>query len=160
VYPQFDSLKQAADRCVKELGSIDYVMSVHSPTGQMLVNTKLTGLPIYSAGAAGNFVAPLSGLTPNGFRAVLEIDTVGTFNTIKATIDHLVQSARRNPSPNEAMTTGGRILAVTATFHLTGMPLQAHVAAAKAAVDSLMASVALASRPTRSRREGSATRRV
>lgn len=35
------------------------------------------------------------------------------------------------------------MLAVSATFHYTGMPLQSHVSAAKAAVDSLMASVAL-----------------
>ena len=32
---------------------------------------------------------------------------------------------------------------MSATFHYTGMPLQAHVAAAKAGVDSLMTSVAL-----------------
>ena len=32
---------------------------------------------------------------------------------------------------------------MSATFHYTGMPLQAHVSAAKAAIDSLMASVAL-----------------
>jgi hypothetical protein len=32
---------------------------------------------------------------------------------------------------------------VSATFHLTGMPLQSHVSAAKAAVDALMGSVAL-----------------
>lgn len=36
-----------------------------------------------------------------------------------------------------------RVIFVSATFHFTGMPLQAHVSAAKAAVDSLCASVAL-----------------
>lgn len=54
-----------------------------------------------------------------------------------------MQSAARNPNPNPSGATGGRIVAVSATFHYTGMPLQAHVSAAKAAVDSLMASVAL-----------------
>lgn len=98
---------------------------------------------VFSAGAAGNFVSPLSALSPNGFKAVIEIDTIGTFNTIKATIPYLVQSASRNPNPNPSGTTGGRILAVSATFHYTGMPLQSHVSAAKAAVDSLMGSVAL-----------------
>lgn len=96
-----------------------------------------------SAGAAGNFISPLSALSPNGFKAVIEIDTIGTFNTIKATIPYLVQSAARNPNPNPSGSTGGRIVAVSATFHYTGMPLQSHVSAAKAAVDSLMASVAL-----------------
>lgn len=117
----FDSLKAAADRCVKELGAIDFVI----------------------AGAAGNFIAPISGLSPNAFKSVIDIDTIGTFNTVKATIPHLVESAKRNPNPNDAGTTGGRILSVSATFHYTGMPLQAHVSAAKAAVESLMASVAL-----------------
>ncbi|KAK1771421.1 NAD(P)-binding protein [Phialemonium atrogriseum] len=117
----FDSLKSAADRCATELGAIDFVI----------------------AGAAGNFISPISALSPNGFKAVIEIDTIGTFNTIKATIPHLVQSAARNPNPNPSGATGGRIVAVSATFHYTGMPLQAHVSAAKAAVDSLMASVAL-----------------
>lgn len=119
----FDSLKAAADRCVKELGAIDFVI----------------------AGAAGNFVAPISGLSPNGFRSVIEIDTIGTFNTVKATVPHLVESAARNPNPPPAgqVGTGGRILAVSATFHYTGLPLQSHVSAAKAGVDSIMSSVSL-----------------
>ncbi|KAL2021321.1 hypothetical protein VTK56DRAFT_7292 [Thermocarpiscus australiensis] len=117
----YESLKAAAERCVKELGAIDYVV----------------------AGAAGNFVAPIAGLSPNAFKSVIDIDTIGTFNTVKATIPYLVESAARNPNPNPAGTTGGRLVAVSATFHYTGMPLQAHVSAAKAAVDALMGSVAL-----------------
>lgn len=62
---------------------------------------------------------------------------------MKATIPHLVASATRNPSLSADGLTGGRIIAISATFHYTGMPLQAHVAAAKAGVDSLMTSVAL-----------------
>lgn len=86
-----------------------------------------------SAGAAGNFIAPLEGLSPNAFKSVIDIDVLGTFNTVKATIPHLLRSSCGSP----------RILYVSATFHYTGMPLQAHVSAAKAAVDSIMASVAL-----------------
>lgn len=82
-------------------------------------------------------------MSPNAFKAVMDIDVLGTFNTIKATISHLVESARRNPQPSKDATTGGRILFVSATFHYTGMPLQAHVSAAKAAVDALAASVTL-----------------
>ena len=120
--PQFETLKKAADRCVAELGSIDFVI----------------------AGAAGNFVAPLAGLSPNAFKAVMDIDTLGTFNTMKATIDYLVESAAAHVSPNpENSPPGGRFLAISATFHYTGLPLQAHVSAAKAGVDSIVASVAL-----------------
>ncbi|KAK0741929.1 hypothetical protein B0T21DRAFT_390770 [Apiosordaria backusii] len=117
----YDSLKAAADRCVKELGSIDFVV----------------------AGAAGNFIAPIAGLSPNAFKSVIDIDTIGTFNTIKATIPYLIESAARNPNPNDDGTTGGRFVSTSATFHYTGMPLQSHVSAAKAAIDSLMGSVAL-----------------
>ncbi len=38
-------------------------------------------------GAAGNFLAPASGLSFNGFKTVIEIDTIGTFNTSKAVYD-------------------------------------------------------------------------
>jgi peroxisomal 2,4-dienoyl-CoA reductase len=100
-------------------------------------------LAVCSAGAAGNFIAPIAGLSPNAFKTVIEIDTIGTFNTIKATVDHLVASASRNPNPSPSGRTGGRMISVSATFHYTGMPLQSHVSAAKAAIDSLMGSVAL-----------------
>ncbi|KAM0483056.1 hypothetical protein ACHAPX_002501 [Trichoderma viride] len=104
-----ESLEAAAAQCVKELGGIDYVI----------------------AGAAGNFVAPIDGISSNAFKTVMDIDVLGTYNTIKATIPHLLRSS----TP--------RFLAVSATFHYTGMPYQAHVAAAKASVDSLIASIAL-----------------
>ncbi|KAK6208240.1 hypothetical protein LQW54_007022 [Pestalotiopsis sp. IQ-011] len=116
-----ESLVKAAARCVKELGAIDFVI----------------------AGAAGNFVAPISGLSSNGFKSVMDIDVLGTFNTIKATVPYLIESAKRNPNPSQDGLTGGRIIFVSASFHYTGMPLQAHVAAAKSSVDSLMASVSL-----------------
>ncbi|KJZ73474.1 hypothetical protein HIM_07030 [Hirsutella minnesotensis 3608] len=106
---KMESLQAAADRCASELGGIDFVI----------------------AGAAGNFVVSLEGMSANAFKSVMEIDTLGTFHTIKATMPHLL----RSPTP--------RILFISATFHYTGMPMQGHVAAAKAAVDSLMASVAL-----------------
>jgi len=104
-----EALKAAADKCVKELGGIDFVI----------------------AGAAGNFIVPLEGMSPNAFKSVMDIDVLGTFNTIKATMPHLLKSS----SP--------RIIYVSATFHYTGVPLQAHVSAAKAAIDSLAASVAI-----------------
>ncbi|KAI1820339.1 hypothetical protein F4861DRAFT_523380 [Xylaria intraflava] len=116
-----ESLKRAAERCVKELGAIDFVI----------------------AGAAGNFIAPITGLSTNGFKAVMEIDVLGTYNTIKATMPYLIESAKRNPNPSTNGLTGGRIIYVSATFHYTGMPMQAHVSAAKASVDALSASVAL-----------------
>ncbi|CAK7264418.1 peroxisomal 2 4-dienoyl-CoA reductase sps19 [Sporothrix epigloea] len=118
----FETLQKAADRCVAELGSIDFVI----------------------AGAAGNFISTIAGLSPKAFKSVMDIDTIGTFNTIKATIDHLSKSAAAHISPNaENSPPGGRFIAVSATFHYTGVPLQSHASAAKAGVDSLVSSVAL-----------------
>lgn len=70
-------------------------------------------------------------MSANAFKSVMDIDALGTFHTVKATLPHLVRSA----TP--------RIVFMSATFHYTGMPLQAHMSAAKAAVDSIAASVAL-----------------
>lgn len=72
----------------------------------------------------------------------MDIDVLGTYNTVKATMPYLIESAARNKTYPNGLT-GGRIIYVSATFHYSGMPLQAHVMAAKASVDSIMASVAL-----------------
>jgi 2,4-dienoyl-CoA reductase [(3E)-enoyl-CoA-producing], peroxisomal len=74
---------------------------------------------------------------------VIDIDLLGAFNTMKATMPYLVESAKRNPNPSNDGLTGGRIIFISATFHFTGAPLQAHAAAAKAGIDALSASVAL-----------------
>ena len=76
------------------------------------------------SGAAGNFLAPISSLSPNAFRTVMEIDTIGTYNTIKATLSHV-----RN--------TRGAYVHISATLHYRATPYQAHVSAAKAAIDAL-----------------------
>ncbi|KIM96932.1 hypothetical protein OIDMADRAFT_131789 [Oidiodendron maius Zn] len=115
------SLEAAVHRCANELGAIDYVI----------------------AGAAGNFLAPISGLSSNAFRTVLEIDTLGSYNTLKATLPYLLVSAKKNQNTGRNKSTGGRIIFVSATFHYAGTPLQAHAAAAKAGVDAISATAAL-----------------
>ncbi|KAF3482456.1 sporulation protein SPS19 [Arthroderma uncinatum] len=120
----FESVKKAVDRCVEELGAVDFVI----------------------AGAAGNFLASINQLSVNAFKAVMDIDVQGSYNTLKATIPHLVKSAAKHksdgttPSPTG---TGGRIVFISATIHYTGLPLQTHVSVAKAGVDALSNSVAL-----------------
>ncbi|KIY62476.1 NAD(P)-binding protein [Cylindrobasidium torrendii FP15055 ss-10] len=85
-------------------------------------------------GAAGNFLSPISQLSENGFRTVIEIDTLGTYNTIKATLPSLRASK-------------GAYVMVSATLHYTGSPFQAHVSAAKAGVDALSNVVAVEEGP-------------
>lgn len=76
-------------------------------------------------GAAGNFLAPAAGLSPNGFRTVIDIDLAGTFNASRAAFEHLRASGT------------GLVLNISATLHYHGTPLQAHASAAKAGVDAL-----------------------
>lgn len=75
-------------------------------------------------GAAGNFLAPIEGISENGFKTVMEIDLLGTYNTIKATMDHLKK-------------TRGSYLHVSATLQYTGIPWQSAASSAKAGVDAL-----------------------
>ena len=82
-------------------------------------------------GAAGNFLAPAAGLSPNGFKTVIEIDLVGTFNAARAAFEQLRASGR------------GLVLNISATLHYHGTPLQIHASAAKAGVDAVTKNLAV-----------------
>lgn len=75
-------------------------------------------------GAAGNFMAPLVGLSPNAFRTVIEIDLLGTYNTVRATAAEIKKSH-------------GSYIHISATLHYSGLPWQAAPSAAKAGIDVL-----------------------
>jgi NAD(P)-dependent dehydrogenase (short-subunit alcohol dehydrogenase family) len=75
-------------------------------------------------GAAGNFPAPAVGMSANGFKAVIDIDVLGTFNACRAAYEHL-----RKP--------GASVISISATQAFIPAPMQAHVCAAKAGVDML-----------------------
>jgi NAD(P)-dependent dehydrogenase (short-subunit alcohol dehydrogenase family) len=81
-------------------------------------------LDILVNGAAGNFPAPALGMSSNGFRAVVDIDLVGTFNSCRAGFEHL-----RQP--------GGVVINVSAPQAYAPAAFQSHVCAAKAGVDML-----------------------
>jgi len=82
-------------------------------------------------GAAGNFLAPAAGLSPNGFRTVVEIDLVGTFHVARAAFEALKESG------------DGLVLNISATLHYHGTPLQIHASAAKAGVDAITRNLAV-----------------
>lgn len=82
-------------------------------------------LDIVVNNAAGNFPAPITGISYNGFRAVVDIDLRGTYNVSKAAFEAFLKAR------------GGHIVNISAPFQNMGVSLQAHVAAAKAGVDSL-----------------------
>jgi NAD(P)-dependent dehydrogenase (short-subunit alcohol dehydrogenase family) len=81
-------------------------------------------------GAAGNFPALALGMSANGFKSVVDIDLLGTFNTCRAVFEHL-----KRP--------GASIINISAMQAFTPMPMQAHVCAAKAGVDMLTKCLAI-----------------
>jgi NAD(P)-dependent dehydrogenase (short-subunit alcohol dehydrogenase family) len=81
-------------------------------------------------GAAGNFPAPAMGMSANGFKAVVDIDLLGSYNTCRAAFPHL-----RKP--------GASILAISAPQALAPALMQAHVCAAKAGIEMLVKVLAM-----------------
>lgn len=81
-------------------------------------------IDVLVSGAAGNFVAPALGMSPNGFRTVVDIDLNGTFNVLR-----LAHAFLRKP--------GACILNISAPQSFNPTLYQAHVCAAKAGVDML-----------------------
>jgi NAD(P)-dependent dehydrogenase (short-subunit alcohol dehydrogenase family) len=85
---------------------------------------------IVIAGAGGNFVAAAADLSANAFKAVVDIDLLGTFNVFRAGYKDLVKP-------------GGVMLAVSAPQATVPTKKQAHVCAAKAGVNMLIKCLAL-----------------
>ncbi|KAK4484936.1 hypothetical protein RD792_007541 [Penstemon davidsonii] len=95
-------------------------------------------LDILVNAAAGNFLVAAEDLSPNGFKTVLDIDSVGTFTMCHEAFKYLKKGA-----PGRSSSTGGFILNISATLHYTASWYQIHVSAAKAAVDAMTRNLAL-----------------
>ncbi len=104
----YDAIDAAVKSTAEELGAIDLVV----------------------AGQAGNFYAPAAGMSANGFKAVVDIDLVGTFNVFRASYDVLNKR-------------GASLIAITAPEAVRPLNFQAHVCAAKAGVNMLIKVLAL-----------------
>jgi NAD(P)-dependent dehydrogenase (short-subunit alcohol dehydrogenase family) len=96
------AVQSALSKCHETFGPIDIVLS----------------------GAAGNFVAPVSQVSSNGFRTVVDIDLFGTYNVLKHSYPYL-----RRP--------GASLISITAPVADKPMIGQAHAGAAKAGVNTL-----------------------
>jgi NAD(P)-dependent dehydrogenase (short-subunit alcohol dehydrogenase family) len=81
------------------------------------------------AGAAGNFMAPAVGISPNGFKTVIDIDLLGTYNVFKAGFD--------------VMQRPGSLIAITAPQAVQPLPQQVHVCAAKAGINMVVKVLAM-----------------
>jgi NAD(P)-dependent dehydrogenase (short-subunit alcohol dehydrogenase family) len=80
--------------------------------------------------AAGNFLAAAAEMSAHGFKAVVDIDLIGTYNTCRAAYPFL-----RKP--------GSSILSISSAHAFQPIAFQAHVCAAKAGVDMLMKVLAM-----------------
>ena len=104
----FASVDKAISTAAEQLGKIDIVIS----------------------GAAGNFVAPALGMSSNGFKTVVDIDLIGTFNVLRASFAHLNRP-------------GASLISITAPQAVNPMMFQAHVCAAKAGINMLTKCLAM-----------------
>lgn len=98
-----DALRQTASR----FGTIDVVVS----------------------GAAGNFVAAALDMTANGFKTIIDIDLIGTFNVFRAAFEFLTRP-------------GASLIAITGQAPRPTM-YQSHVCAAKAGINMLTQCLAM-----------------
>ena len=93
-----------------------------------------TTSPDPSPDLTSHSLAAIDGLSERAFKTVMEIDLLGTYHTIKATLPHIRESR-------------GSYLHISATLHYRASPYQAHVSAAKAGVDALSAVLAIEEGP-------------
>jgi NAD(P)-dependent dehydrogenase (short-subunit alcohol dehydrogenase family) len=87
-------------------------------------------LDVLVCSAAGNFVAPAAQLSANGFKSVVAIDLLGTFNACRAAFGPLSKE-------------GGSIVSISAPQAFVPTPLQVHVGAAKAGIEKMTRDLAL-----------------
>jgi len=92
--------------------------------------TELGPIDVVVAGQAGNFYAPAVAMSANGFKSVVDIDLLGTFNVFRASFEHLHKP-------------GASLIAITAPEAVRPLNFQAHVCAAKAGVNMLLKCLAL-----------------
>jgi 2,4-dienoyl-CoA reductase [(3E)-enoyl-CoA-producing], peroxisomal len=103
------------------------------------VRSDLGRIDLLVNNAAGNFYVPSESMSPNAWRAVVEIDLYGTFFCSQAVLPVMREQG------------GGAIVNISMTLHYRGWPLMAHAAAAKAGIDALTKTLAVEWAPHRVR---------
>jgi len=125
---------EAAQKFKAETGINVYKWDVSSfdgcAAGVKQVEADLGPIDVLVCGAAGNFLVPTEMLSPNGFKSVVAIDLLGSFNASRLAFEQLKR-------------TRGSIIFISAGMAHMPHAFQAHVGAAKAGVDQLMKCLAL-----------------
>lgn len=87
-------------------------------------------IDVLVSGAAGNFPALATDMSANGFKSVVDIDLLGSFNVLRSSFQYLCKP-------------GASVINISAPQAFVAMPMQSHVCAAKAGVDMLTRTLAL-----------------
>jgi len=127
--PAVAQLQALGGRAVAVQANVREAESVNDMVAQTV--DQLGRIDILVNNAAGNFYAPSAGLSPNGWRAVVETDLYGTFFGCQAVYPVMQRQG------------GGKIISTSMTLHYRGWPLMAHATAAKAGVDALTRTLAV-----------------
>ncbi len=85
-------------------------------------NEQLGEIDVLISGAAGNFPAPAMGISSNGFKAVVDIDLLGTFHVMRSAYPYL-----KKP--------GASVINISPPQAYIPLEFQIHVCAAKSGVD-------------------------
>lgn len=99
-------------------------------TGITEIHREWGELDVVVSGAAGNFPAAAADMSANAFKAVVDIDLLGTFHVMKA-----IYPCLKKP--------GASIVNISAPQAFIPMAAQAHVCAAKAGVDMVTRCLAI-----------------
>src|SRR4029450_285724 len=86
---------------------------------------ELGPMDVLVCGAAGNFLVQAEKLSANGFKTVIDIDVIGSFNASRAAFEQLKE-------------TRGTIIYISAGMSYVPHAYQVHVGAAKAGIDMMM----------------------
>lgn len=130
-----DKVDAAMDRLATHGGRVDgFSADVRDPAalgaGLAEVAGRLGPIDTLVVGQAGNFPAAAMDLSPNGFKSVVDIDLLGSFNAVRLAHGHLRPGA-------------SNIIAISAPQAFIPMAYQVHVCAAKAGVEMLTRVLAL-----------------
>src|SRR5438046_232978 len=127
---------EAAAKTLRGLGAaavanVADVQQIETLDAALAATERMLGpVDVLICGAAANFPAPAEQMTAEGFRKVISVDLLGSFNAARAAFAQLKG-------------TRGNIIFVSATNATMPFAFQAHVGAAKAGIDSLMRGLAL-----------------
>ena len=93
-------------------------------------NAQFGSIDVLVSGAAGNFRASALGMSPKGFKTVIDIDLIGTFHVLHAAHPFLTKP-------------GASVVNISASQAYVPMMMQSHVCAAKAGIDMLTKTLAM-----------------